>query len=140
MVTTHRSKVDRWFVVVMTIAIIGSLVAAIAVASTGTMMVLALAGFIVLVCAALPIWLLLSTRYTLSEDQLVVQCGPFKWRIPLAEIIEITPTSNPLSSPALSLDRLRIEYGEGSSLMISPCKKQQFIDDIKAARGVAAKM
>ena len=30
---------------------------------------------------------------------------------PVAEITRITPTRNPLSSPALSLDRLRNEYG-----------------------------
>jgi hypothetical protein len=61
---------------------------------------------------------------------LVVRSGPFKWCIPIADITSITPTSNPLSSPALSLDRLRIEYGRGHLLMISPRDKEQFVRDL----------
>ncbi|MDP4944639.1 MAG: PH domain-containing protein, partial [Alishewanella sp.] len=76
--------------------------------------------FALLVSTGLPIWLINSTRYTLTEQQLLVQSGPFQWQIPIVQISNITPTINPLSSPALSLDRLRIDYGQGRSLMISP--------------------
>jgi hypothetical protein len=70
----------------------------------------------------------------LGRDVLIVQSGPFKWKVPVAEITGITPTRNPLSSPALSLDRLRINYGDGNSLMVSPEDKEKFIADLDKLR------
>ncbi|MDO9478112.1 MAG: PH domain-containing protein [Pseudohongiella sp.] len=64
-----------------------------------------------------------------------MKSGPFKWRVPIKQITSITPTSSPLSSPALSLDRLRIDYGRGESIMISPKNKEQFIQDLNVRRG-----
>ena len=85
----------------------------------------------------LPLWLLLGTNYTLEPTQLLVKSGPFKWRVPVADITSITPTSNPLASPALSLDRLRIDYGRSSFIIISPRDKDQFIREIESLRGSA---
>ena len=138
MPTVYRSKTDAWLLAVLAIAIIVSLFAALTILSAGSPAAWAIAAFTAIIGAGLPLWLLLSTRYTLGHGQLVVQSGPFKWRIPVADITSVTPSSNPLSSPALSLDRLRIEYGRGSSLMISPRNKEQFVRDMKAAtRGAA---
>lgn len=133
MATVYRSKIDVWLIVVLAIAIVVSLLAALAVLSVRSPAALAIAAFTAIIGAGLPLWLLLSTHYTLGYGQLVVRSGPFKWCIPVAEITSITPTSNPLSSPALSLDRLCIEYGPGKSLMISPRDKEQFVRDIGAA-------
>jgi hypothetical protein len=41
---------------------------------------------------------------------------------------------DPGTGPALSLDRLRIEYGSGRALMISPAEKQRFLRDLAARR------
>ena len=57
--------------------------------------------------------------------------------LPLNEIEEITPTHNPLSSPALSLDRLWISYrraGKKRAVMISPEDKEGFLKAV-ARRG-----
>jgi hypothetical protein len=43
----------------------------------------------------------------------------------------------PGMAPALSLDRLRIDYGDGRSLMISPADKQGFLCDFAARRARA---
>lgn len=86
---------------------------------------------------ALPLWVLLGTHYTLTDSTLQVRSGPFRWRIPLSEINGIEHTRSPLSSPALSLDRLQISYGRGSLLMISPRDRDAFMREL-AARGVAA--
>ncbi|TXK59045.1 PH domain-containing protein [Alkalisalibacterium limincola] len=134
----HRSKADAWLIAVLAISILAALYGAIVVAARGSIGDLALAAFITGIGAALPLWLMLSTRYTIRGDQLLVQCGPFTWRIKVAEITGITPTSNPLSSPALSLDRLRIDYGQRASLMISPRDKDKFLSDLEAARRGAA--
>jgi uncharacterized membrane protein YdbT with pleckstrin-like domain len=86
--------------------------------------------FLIGIC--LPIALLASTRYTITENTLSIRSGLFKWEIPLKEISTIELTNDPLSSPALSLDRLRIEYGQGKYIMISPVNKVEFIRDLQA--------
>jgi carbon starvation protein CstA len=137
-VIVHKSKIDAWLVAVLVISIVVSLFGSAVVLAEGSTNLWALSAFIAAIGAGLPIWLLMSTRYTLEPDQLIVECGPFKWRVPITEITGIAPTSNPLSSPALSLDRLRIDYGRGASLMISPRDKDKFLSDLEVARRGAA--
>ena len=51
-------------------------------------------------------------------------------------IREVRPTTNPLSAPALSLDRLRIDYEEGGrvrSLLVSPKDKEGFLQELRDA-------
>jgi len=138
MAIVYKSKTDAWLLAVLAVAIAVSLFAAFATLSAGAPATWPVAAFIAVIGVGLPVWLLLSTRYTLEPRQLTVQSGPFKWHIKVADITSITPSSNPLSSPALSLDRLRIDYGSGRSLMISPRNKEKFIRDIEAARRGAA--
>jgi hypothetical protein len=130
----YRSKVDRWLVVVLVASTIACLVAALASfrAAGGAELVAPLAALLIVL--GLPCWLLATTRYELTDEKLEVTSGPFRWRIPLAQITSITPTSNPLSSPALSLDRLRVAYGSGKSLLISPKDKRRFIEDLEGRR------
>lgn len=138
MVTVYRSKIDAWLLAVLALAMAVSLVVTFMTFSAGSPVAWLVAAVTVGIGVGLPLWLLLSTRYTLEPRRLVVQSGPFKWHIAVADITSITPSSNPLSSPALSLDRLRIDYGRSSSLMISPRNKDQFVRDIEAARRGAA--
>jgi Bacterial PH domain len=68
-------------------------------------------------------WVVAATRYTLDSATLTVRSGPLRWTVPLSEIHSVTPTREPRSSPALSMDRLRIDYGHGRSLLISPASR-----------------
>ena len=141
MATVYRSKTDAWLVAVLTLAMATSLYATFIIFSAAASYAWLIAVLTAGTGIGLPLWLLLSTRYTLEPRQLVVQSGPFKWRIALANISAITPSSNPLASPALSLDRLRIDYRQGKqgqSLMISPRDKERFLLAVQAARRVAA--
>ena len=138
MATVYRSKIDAWLLAVLALAMAVSLVVTFMTFSAGSPVAWLVAAVTAGIGVGLPLWLLLSTRYTLEPRRLVVQSGPFKWHIAVADITSITPSSNPLSSPALSLDRLRIDYGRSSSLMISPRNKDQFVRDIEAARRAAA--
>ncbi|KQO25636.1 hypothetical protein ASF11_18960 [Acidovorax sp. Leaf76] len=79
----------------------------------------------------LPLWLLLDTSYTLTAEELLVRSGPLRWRIALGDVREVLPSRSWASSPALSLDRLRIRYGQGRSILISPREKQRFIDGLR---------
>lgn len=126
-----RSKVDWWIRLLLGFAIAGMFVASGAVILEGpdpvviTVTVLAcIAGL------ALIVWLLLGTVYTVDRRMLVVRAGPFRWKVPLDEITAVEATRSPLSSPALSLDRLRIRYGKNRQIMISPADKAGFLKAI----------
>jgi hypothetical protein len=85
----------------------------------------------VLTVLAIFAWLYFSTRYTITGDFLLVKAGPFSWMIPIEDISSVEPTHNALSSPALSLDRLLIRYGQSAELMISPKDKSAFMAELK---------
>jgi hypothetical protein len=75
--------------------------------------------------------LLRSTYYTVEGGTLTIRSSFITWRVPIAKIHSITATRSALSSPALSLDRLRVEYG-GKAIMVSPLDKRAFIDALRA--------
>ena len=133
---TFRSKVDTWLVLILAVSALFVLVGVGAATRTGEMS-LAAAAATVLVAAGIPVWIFTTTRYDLSDGTLLVRSGPFRWSIPVADIKSITPTHNPLSSPALSLDRLRIEYGQGRAVMISPNDKDAFLRVLETHRRAA---
>ena len=128
---TFRSKVDTW----LGVALIGSVALSFAVACvvllqgmpSGAWLAIAVA----LTGAILPLWIFVDTKYVIDDRILSIRSGPFRWRIPLNEIRSIEPTRNPLSSPALSLDRLRIVYGKKRSCMVSPSDREGFIAEIE---------
>lgn len=68
-------------------------------------------------------------KYTLLDDHLLVQAGLIKFRIPYFEIRKMEKSSNPLSSPALSLRRIKITKTKGF-LLVSPRDRDQFIKDV----------
>ncbi len=79
----------------------------------------------------------LTTYYTIEGDVLSVRCGFLMHiKISIASITRIKETSDPASAPATSLDRLRIEYGNGKKVLISPKEKQAFIDKILSLNNV----
>ncbi|WP_171258493.1 PH domain-containing protein, partial [Acinetobacter pittii] len=62
----------------------------------------------------------------------------FRWKININDITRIEPTHNPLSSPALSLDRLKIYYrkdGRVATVMISPKDKESFLNTLNNSSG-----
>lgn len=139
MTIVHRSKIDTWLIATLGFSAAVSLaVAGLSIYMESSPITWGIAIFTASMGVGLPAWLFTSTYYKIEPQYLLVRCGPFKFNIRLAEISGITPSGSVLSSPALSLDRLRIDYGHGKSLMISPCDKEQFIKDIEAAKNVAA--
>ena len=89
---------------------------------------------VLLLGVGLPLWIFVGTHYTFVRDELIVRSGPFRWRIPLRDIKSVTPTRDMLSSPALSLDRLRIDYGKGRAVLVSPVDKDAFLQAIDGHR------
>jgi hypothetical protein len=128
---TFRSKIDWWLAAVLVFSAVASLAAvAIVAVVESPLLALAVSPFLLL-SVALPVWLLLATEYRIGRSELHVRSGPFAWRVPLRDIRSVTPTRNPLSSPALSLDRLRIDYGRMGSIMVSPADKEAFVTELR---------
>ena len=126
-----KSKVDRWILVLILMAIIGQVVAITAAVNEAgepamiTSLILVMIGVV-----ALMVWLLLGTHYTVDRGTIRIVSGPFRWKVPIDEITSVSATRNPLSSPALSLDRLSIRYGKRRRIMISPADKAGFLKAI----------
>jgi hypothetical protein len=129
----YTSKVDAWLVAILLATVVLIVSSLFFFPQTRSATVLLVRLPVLAIGIGLPAWVLLSTKYTLNDATLLVKSGPFSWQVPVAEITSVTPTHNPLSSPALSLDRLRIEYGS-QAIMISPRLKEEFMQDLDARR------
>lgn len=89
---------------------------------------LILRGLILLVYIGF--WYMVFKNYALVEkDVLTIYLGPFKTTIPILEILSIRKTYNPLSSMAISFDRLEIRARK-TSVMIALKDEQGFADAI----------
>ncbi|MFN2427791.1 MAG: PH domain-containing protein [Candidatus Binatia bacterium] len=131
----YRSKVDEWLLVVFAVAALAAVGASIGLVLYGSYTEWIIAAGALLVGVGLPSWIMFTTHYTLTTGFLVIHSGPFHWSVPLRQIRSVTFTNSMLSSPALSLDRLRIEYSDNRAIMISPEDRRQFLAELKS-RGV----
>ncbi len=137
METRFLSKVDSWLVPVMVLAMAGLLAALIGVLVTPTPWpVRALVAAVSVAVILLLFAVFRGTYYTVTEQELRIVSGPFRWTVPVDEITAIDPSRNPLSSPALSLDRLKISYGKRKFVLISPSDKAGFMRAMERVRGV----
>ena len=126
-----KSKVDRWIWVLLIVVIVVE-AWAIGFAAITAGDPLATTGIILLgiVVVALLIWMLLGTYYSVYRSTLKIVSGPFRWKVAIDQIRSVEATKSPLSSPALSLDRIRIRYGKNRQIMISPADKRGFLKAI----------
>ncbi len=154
----YRSKVDLWLAILLAVpplAIVALLVRGL---QTGRTEDLVGGGIVGLLIAALYGGLLFPIRYGINRHELIIQAGWLRQHIPLASITEVYPTWNPLSAPALSLDRLHVQYAPHSaaeagpatsppttpgrlnrffhSQRISPADRAAFLHDLAAAAGL----
>lgn len=125
-----RSKIDTWLVLV---GLAGIAVAGVAMAFAAfedpVSLSAVLALILVLATCALIASMFLCTWYDIDGNLLTIRSGPFCWRVPIDAIDSVKPTRSPLSSPALSLDRLDIRYGR-RRIMVSPADKRGFLKAI----------
>jgi len=76
------------------------------------------------------------TYYVLDDKQLKVRSGLCcNKKIPYEKITDVSETRDPWSSPALSLDRIEIQYSTGLGVvLISPENKQEFLRELEKRR------
>lgn len=82
-----------------------------------------------LLAGILALHVLMNTWYKITADgELIAHCSIFpEKRIAISEISAIEATVMPVSSYALSLDRIIIYKGEQQWLLISPVNKKEFV-------------
>lgn len=131
---TFRSKIDMWVLIAVLAVVSIAVLGADALRDADTLLAWIAAAVVIVVGVALPVWILVYTRYELDDELLTVRCGPFRWAVPLDEISAVRPTLSSSKGPALSTRRLELEYGDGRSLMISPDPPDIFVRSLEARR------
>jgi hypothetical protein len=122
--TTYKSAVSAWLF--LPIAAILSVVAVLMAVQQ-----IWPAFILTILMAAFIVHMLLTTYYQIEGNTLTVKCGFLvNQEVKIDTIRKIKETSNPLSAPAASLDRLEIGYNKYDTVMISPKDKAGFIKEL----------
>ena len=132
-----QSKRDGWPAGVLAGAGLGLALGGVAAANTAETWDLRALGSVLLIGAVLVLWVLAGTYYLVTESDLVVRCGPLRWRIPLASIETIVPTREAAGGPALSLDRFRVacRAPAPAAILVSPAEREEFLDEVGRRAG-----
>lgn len=132
-----KSKVDWWLgVIIVALPLIEIAALVSAVRSGESEAVRATAGGLAIVAAVYGL-LLVPIRYGLDGESLIIRFGVIRRRVALESVREVRPSRNPLSSPALSLDRLKIELDAGGYALISPADREEFLQELAARTGLS---
>jgi hypothetical protein len=67
-----------------------------------------------------------TIRYTIKDEKLII----WRTKIDIKTIKKIYSTNNPLSSPALSLDRIAVVYNKFDEVLISPKEREVFVQEL----------
>ena len=82
---------------------------------------------------ALPIaffmgWLWFTTGYLVEDNVLKIKFGPFRKTVQIQQISKMNKSKNPISAPALSIDRIEIIHGKFfDGVFISPRHEREFV-------------
>lgn len=121
----YKSKVAWWLYLTLAICISPVFILAFTENDFGWAFVINL-----LICGGVSFFILYltwTTVYIIKEDTLHIKSGfLINKKVAIDTIKKIKETNNPLSAPALSLDRLMIT-ATNSNVLISPKEKSKFI-------------
>lgn len=121
-----RSKVDWWLPTVAIVA--GGLPIMIGILSQS---IPPLAGCITILFVMACVLPFFSISYIIDGNQLEVKYFYIiKETFPIDRIVLIEKSNSILSSPAASLDRIRLTFSDGKTLVISPGNRKGFIDTL----------
>lgn len=117
--SVYKSKIDWWLIIVIGVLFCYPIVEGII--TKEYLMSLTFFGLLSLIFL-----LFKSIRYKIEGEQLTI----WMTKIDIHSIKKIYHTHNPLSSPALSLDRIAIVYNKYDEVLISPKNKSAFIAEL----------
>jgi hypothetical protein len=84
------------------------------------------------VMTALVAGLTVPVRYDCRAAGLHIRSGWLRWDVPYAAIRGAARSCRPLSAPAWSLRRVRIDLGDGGFILVSPPDRESFMDELAA--------
>ena len=125
-----KSKIDKWMLIFIVLSMFSCMLGSSVMLKIGGAVNYAIAAFILIVGAGIPLWILVSTKYIVENENLKIISGPFSWIIPIASIKSVQDSQSSAFGPALSSDRLEITYGEDKVMMISPADKIKFMQKL----------
>ena len=135
-VVIFRSRYDLWLKIIFAITNVMMLGSVVVLIRNGRLDSVIEAIFTAAIFVGV-VWMQFATYYRVDDDALFVRCGPLHWTIPIASIIDMTPTDDPTSGPALSLQRVRVEFtknGEKDEILISPEDREGFMREVRARK------
>lgn len=123
MKTVYSTKVSITLILIISL-IMGCILISLAVSSKW------IPFFINLLLYVSVVYLMASIKYEINDSQLIIHQAMGKMVIDINTIKSIEPTHTILSAPASSLDRLRISYNKYDDVVISPRRKEEFIQHL----------
>lgn len=129
---SYRTRIDLWLALLILIPVGIEMKIGVDSVMEGKPDWLAIGILVLVLLIFIP---LVFMRYTLYNDYILVQCYLFGTeRIPYESITNIKKTWNPLSSAAMSLRRIQIDYtvnGRHEMVLISPVKRDEFLREVE---------
>lgn len=126
----YTTAIDAWIVVV-TLAAIGFALAEAIVVFPASPSAAFLSMTIVVLVAGFVGAFSYPCEYLLETDHLLIRAGFARWRIPYARISAIAPSRSLWAGPALSLRRVKIDYGR-RFVLVSPRDREGFMAALRA--------
>lgn len=124
--TVYRSKIDWWLMPLVFGPFVFGIIQGIRSAEYEIL-------YIMLPILLIILFLFSQIKYTITERDLKINGGFYRVNVSINDIRSVSRTSNPLSAPALSLDRIEIKYGNNFHyLLISPKEREKFINQLIA--------
>ncbi len=115
----YKSKID-WWLILLILGVFGYPIVEGLVKRQFSLSLTMLAILLVI------FWMFSKIKYIIDSNVLKIW-----WlKIEIKSIKRIYKTRNPLSSPALSLDRIAIVYNKYDEVLISPKDKQGFVEEL----------
>ncbi len=116
---TYRSKID-WWLILLILGIFGYPIMEGILTNQYGLSITMISILIIM------FWMFSKIKYVIEGTMLKVW-----WvKIDIHSIKRIYITNNPLSSPALSLDRIAIVYNTYDEVLISPKLKKEFVEEL----------
>ncbi|NMH25109.1 PH domain-containing protein [Flavobacterium solisilvae] len=115
----YKSKIDWWLIILILILFGYPIVDGI----LSKEYVLSLVFGLILIIF---FFLSKTIQYKIDGENLVI----WKTKIDIKTIRKIYRTNNPLSSPAMSLDRIAIVYNKFDEVLLSPEERDEFINEL----------
>ena len=126
----YYSKVSYTLLIVVFLVFFGPLVPMfISKGFTGNTTLLFLA---VIILFGIILHTFFNTTYKIEKEKLHIKSGFFKYNpVNIREMKKVSKSSNVISSPAASFDRIEITYGKFEELIISPKHKTKFVENLQ---------